>query len=303
MTLRHFQIFTTVCDTMNMTAAANLLYMSQSAVSQAIAELERHYDVCLFERLSRKLYLTEAGETLLGYARHIIRMNVDAENEMRILNQSGKVRVGTSVTIGACVLPSLAAALIKKYPTLSFEVTEDNTVHIEQLILQDKLDIGLVEGDIESPDILCRPFSEDTLVLICGKSHPFAARRYIEPHELEKENFILREIGSGTRKTFEEVMKQHGLSWTSTWTCNNADTIKAAVAEGIGVSVISGRAVQREVAAGLLCCIEIQGMIFTRQFKLVYHKNKYLTHAMKEFTSFCLKKEVLASCASQKTAP
>ena len=291
MTLRHFQIFTTVCDTMNMTAAANQLYMSQSAVSQAIAELERHYDVCLFERLSRKLYLTEAGETLMGYARHIIRMNLDAENEMRILNQSGKVRVGTSVTIGACVLPSLAAALMQKYPKLSFEVTEDNTVHIEQLILQDKLDIGLVEGEIQAPDIICRSFAEDTLVLICGKNHPFVSHSSIAPHALEQENFILREIGSGTRKTFEEVMKEHGLSWTSTWTCNNADTIKAAVAEGIGVSVISGRAVQREVAAGLLVCIPIQNLTFKRQFKLVYHKNKYLTHTMQEFIRFCLHQE------------
>lgn len=291
MTLRHFQIFTTVCDTMNMTAAANRLYMSQSAVSQAIAELERHYDVCLFERLSRKLYLTQAGETLMGYARHIIRMNLDAENEMRILNQSGKVRVGTSVTIGACVLPTLAVSIIQKYPKLAFEVTEDNTVHIEQLILQDKLDIGLVEGDIQSPDIICRPFSNDALVLICGKAHPFALRDSIQPQELEQENFILREIGSGTRKTFEEVMKKHGIAWTSTWTCNNADTIKAAVAEGLGISVISGRAVQHEIDAGILFSTKIQSVEFTRQFKLVYHKNKYLTHAMKDFTSFCLEKE------------
>lgn len=287
MTLRHFQIFAAVCDTMNMTAAAHALYMSQSAVSQAVSELESHYDIRLFERLSRKLYLTQAGEKLIGYARHIIRLNADAEGDMRNLSRSGRVRVGASVTVGSCVLPGMIAGLKRLGLPLDVEVTEDNTTRIEQLILQDQLDIGLVEGDITSPDIVCAPFAEDTLVLVCGKGHSFFGRSSVEPHELEQENFILREVGSGTRKIFEEVMETHGLRWTSTWVCNNADTIKAAVAEGLGVSVISLRAVQREIQAGLLRSVPINGLAFERRFKLVYHKNKYLTQAMKTFINFC----------------
>ena len=114
LTLRHFQIFVAVCDAMNMTAAANSLFISQSAVSQTISELEGHYEVRLFERLSRKLYLTQAGEKLLGYARHIIRMSKDAESEMRALNQNGIIRIGASVTIGASILPKLIAAINKE---------------------------------------------------------------------------------------------------------------------------------------------------------------------------------------------
>jgi len=98
LTLRHFRIFVSVCDTMNMTAAAELLFMSQSAVSQAIAELEKYYDVRLFERLSRKLYLTQAGEKLLSYARHMIRMNAEVEKEMKTLHESGSIWVGLSRT-------------------------------------------------------------------------------------------------------------------------------------------------------------------------------------------------------------
>lgn len=287
MTLRHFQIFVAVCDTRSMTRAAQNLFMSQSAVSQAIAEMERHYEVRLFERLSRKLYLTQAGETLLGFARHIIRMNLDAEEEMRNLNQSGMVRIGASVTIASCVLPKLVSDVMREDPRLSLEVTEDNTTKIEQLILCDKLDIGLVEGDIMSLELLCRAFAKDKLVLICGRGHSFANRSSIEPYELECQNFILREIGSGTRKTFEDGMKGHHLSWESSWTCNNADTIKMAVAEGLGISVISERAIQREVECGILHCIPINGLVFQRRFQLTYHKNKYLTQAMKQFISFC----------------
>ena len=288
MTLRHYQIFVAVCDGMNMTQAAGSLYMSQSAVSQAIAEMEAYYGVRLFERLSRKLYLTRAGEKLLGYARHIIHMNLEAEKEMRTWNDSGVLRIGASVTIGACVLPGLASTYQARHPGHELEVTEDNTERIERLLVEDRLDLGLVEGEVTNPDIVQKPFAEDELTLICGRTHPFFGRESVAPEELAAENLILREIGSGTRRTFETVMTEHALPWKAGWTCNNADTIKAAVAEGLGVSVISRRAVEREVASGLLRPVPVEGLTFTRWFKLIYHKNKYLTGAMRSFIAFCL---------------
>jgi len=283
LTLRHFKIFIAVCDTMNMTSAADTLFMSQSAVSQAIAELERHYDVKLFERLSRKLYLTQAGQKLSSYARHIIRMNAEVENNMKTLRANGSIRLGASVTVGAHVLPKLVAAFQKTSPQTDVEVFEDNTERIEDLILHDQIDIGLVEGDTTSPDILNRPFMDDELVLICGANHRFAKLPFVEPHELETEKFIIREKGSGTRRTFEDRMTADHLTWKVIWTCNNADTIKMAVAEGLGVSVISQLAVKNEAASGLLCQLKVKGIRFKRQFKIIYHKNKYLTEPMKQF--------------------
>ncbi|SHO43218.1 LysR family transcriptional regulator [Anaerocolumna xylanovorans] len=291
MTLRHFQIFVAVCDHKNMTAAASTMFMSQPAVSQAVSELEEYYNVRLFERLSKKLYLTQAGEKLLSYARHIIGLNAAAENEMRALSESGRLRIGASVTVGSCVLPKLVADFSKVFPGLKIEVTEDNTSKIEQLIINDKLDLGLVEGEITSQDIISRPMADDILVLICGAGHPLATRNSIEPYELEKENFILREIGSGTRKTFEDVMAENSLKWTATWTCNNTDTIKMAVAEGLGISVISKRAVSKEIEEGILKVINVNGLYFKRQFKLIHHKNKYLTEAIKKFTKVCLQNQ------------
>jgi len=287
MTLRHFKIFVTVCDAMNMTVAAESLYISQSAVSQAIAELEKYYDIRLFERLSRKLYLTQAGEKLLGYARHMIRMNADIEKDMKSMRETGLIRLGASVTIGATLLPELVSAFRRANPATNVEVFEDNTEQIQKRLLKDETDIGLVEGEITSPDILSTPFMDDELVLICGKQHWFAGLSVINPHELEKENFIIREYGSGTRKTFEDVMKAQKLSWEVTWTCNNADTIKAAVIAGLGVSVISRRVVEKEAASGELIIKPVEGVSFLRTFKIAYHKNKYLTAQMKNFIDLC----------------
>lgn len=291
MTLRHFKIFVAVSDSMNMTVAAESLFMSQSAISQAIAELEKYYDVRLFERLSRKLFLTQAGEKLLSYARHMIRMNTEVEKDMKALHENGSIRIGASVTVGANVLPRLVSAFKQLNPEASIEVFEDNTQQVEKLILHDKIDIGLVEGETTSLDIINTPFMDDELVLICGASHRFAGLSMIEPHELEKEDFIIREKGSGTRKTFENVMTANKLSWKVTWTCNNADTIKMAVTEGLGVSVISKRSVEKEVASGTLYATIINGIRFDRKFKIVYHKNKYLTEPMKKFINLCVRPE------------
>lgn len=283
MTLRHFKIFVTVCDTMNMTAAAEKLFISQSAVSQAISELEKHYGARLFERLSRKLFLTQAGERLSGYARHILRMNSEIESDMKTLHQNGTIRIGASVTVGAHVLPGLVSEFQQKYPLTKVEATENNTAKIVSLILQDKIDLGLVEGEVDSPDVLRRPFMKDELAVICAPRHRFAALSAIEPEDLEREDFIVREQGSGTRRTFEARMAEHHLSYRTAWTCTNADTIKNAVAAGLGVSVISERAVAREVEAGLLCIRRVKGIEFRRKFQLIRHKNKYLTDAMKHF--------------------
>lgn len=280
MTLRHFEIFVAVCDAMNMTAAASALYMSQSAVSQAIAELERQYELRLFERLNRKLYLTQGGDTLLGYARHIIRLNRDAEHAMRDVSQSGVVRIGASVSIAASLLPSLVSGIQREDRGIQLVIKEDNTAQLEALLLCDQLDLALVEGDIVSTDLLSFPFAEDPLVLICGKNHPFALRGEVAAQELSDENFILRELGSGTRKTFELSMAAHPLSWKSSWTCCNAETIKQAVAEGLGISALSGRIITRELEEGSLRRVPVRDIRFIRQFKLVYHKNKYVTQGM-----------------------
>ena len=286
MTLRHYKIFVAVCDTMNMTSAAEKLFMSQPAVSQAIAELEDHYGARLFERLSRRLYLTQAGQKLLGYARHMIRMNTEIENDMKTLHQNGTIRIGASVTVGAHVLPGIVFNFKKANPLTHVEVVEDNTASIENLILRDKIDLGLVEGETTSPDLLCRAFMDDELVLICSPNHRFASSTIIEPKELEREDFIIREEGSGTRRTFEDRMRENNLRWHAAWTCNNADTIKNAVAAGLGISVISKRAVVRETESGLLCQKHVKRIEFQRQFKVIYHKNKYITEAMKQFMTF-----------------
>jgi DNA-binding transcriptional LysR family regulator len=273
---------------MNMTSAAKTLYISQSAVSQAIQELENQYGVRFFERLSRKLYLTPAGESLLGYARHVLRLYEDIETEMKAFDQNATIRVGASVTIATCVLPALIVAFQTQYPNIKLTITEDNTANIEQMLLSDLLDIGLIEGEIAAAELIERPFMSDRLIFVCAPAHPLAGKQRVSPEALSSENFILREIGSGTRKKFEDTMRSAQQPWSTSWTCNNADTIKNAVAMGLGLTVISERAVADALSENRLAAFAVESLHFERTFRIAYHKHKYRTKALVNFEAFCL---------------
>jgi DNA-binding transcriptional LysR family regulator len=287
MTLRHLRIFAEVCDSLSMTAAAQRLFMSQPAVSQAIAELEKYYDVRLLDRLSKKLYVTQAGQKLLSSARQLLHINGEIEREMRHLHQGIRIRVGASMTVGAHVLPGLVAAFEKENPGVQAEAFEYNTQKIEQMLLKDQIDFGLVEGTVTSPEIIAKPFLKDRLVLICSVGHRFSQCPRVEPEALTKERWIVREAGSGTRKTFEDAMAARGIPWQPFWVCNDSDTIKKAVRAGIGVSVISELAVTDELEYGVLITRQIEGMPFQREFKIIRHKDKFLTEPMGRFISLC----------------
>ena len=286
LTLRHFKIFITVCETMNMTQAAEKLYISQSAVSQAISDMESYYGVKLFERFSKKIFLTVSGEKLLSYSRHIMSMTEEAESELKSLSQSGQIRIGASVTVGSAVLPHIVKDFSVLNQNTEISVIEDNTSIIESLILNNEIDIGLVEGENISADIIVKPFIQDELVLISGKGHHFSEEPVVNPLELETQNFIIREKGSGTRKLFEAKMAASNINWTTTWVCNNSETIKNAVINNLGISVISRRSIEKEIDEKTLFISRIDGIEFIRYFKIAYHKNKYITDQMSNLIMF-----------------
>ncbi len=288
MTLRHLYVFLCVCDEGNMTAAAKKLYIAQPSVSQAIFELEKHYDVKLFERLGRKLFITLAGQKLLTYARHIVNLNKEAEEAMKEVNDNSILRIGASVTVGTYILHSMIGEFMRDNPKVKVISSVNNTTIIEEMLLADQLDIGLVEGRVKSQGMVHMPFMEDELVLVSSVSHPFAREGKITITDLEHAEFFLREEGSGTRKLFESVMSDKGINWGIVGVYNNAETIKNAVAAGLGLSVMSWMAVNKEVERKELAIIKIDGVSFRRQFSIIYHSNKYLSPILNRFIQLVL---------------
>lgn len=159
MTFRHLKIFIAVAQTGSMSAAARELYIAQPTVSQVIAEIENEYGIRLFERLSRRLYITREGRQLLDYARHITALFEEMERDLHYASRNRTLRVGATITVGSCVLPALVARFEAENPSDTVEVLVDNTRVIEEKILSSELDFGLVEGDVTEADLLSRPCS------------------------------------------------------------------------------------------------------------------------------------------------
>jgi len=284
---RHLIVFLSVCEHMNMTRAAGSLYMTQPAVSQMIAELERYYGVRLFERIKHRLYLTAAGERLLSYARHITNLEEKAKKELTDLNRAGVIRIGASQTVGAYLLPEILARYRERLPEVEIFSQVDNTRVIEHALLEDRLDLGIVEGLIHSNDLVEKTIVRDELTIVCAPQHPLARMAQILPEDLAPYPFIVREQGSGTREVFAIQMEAVGVNWKEAGNYASTEAIKRAVEQNLGIGVLPVIAIRTEAKKGDICMLRVRGLNLSRKFNLVYHRQKYFTHAMQELET-CL---------------
>ncbi len=305
MTLRHLLIFIAVVDSGSMTAAAEALFVAQPTVSQAIADLEKYYGIKLFDRLSRRLYITEAGKSLLSYARHITALFNEMEQALKNTDKIGIIRIGASMTVATCLLPSLINQFTATYPSIHIKAVAKNTKDIETLVSKNELDFAVVEGVVHTPDILSTAFMDDELVLICGRDHPLYQVERISLGELSEYGFLVRERGSGTRELFENTMAAYGAKWQLAWDCNGSECLKSAAISGMGVAVISQMLVADEVQAGDLWLMQVDGFQLKRQFSVIRHKNKFFTESMQAFTEMCYAMGAghQASAAATRPAP
>lgn len=282
MTIRHLKIFIAVAECGSMRKASEVLFISQPSISQAISELEKHYNIKLFERLSKRLYITEDGKLLLNYARHIVNEFDNLENVMLGRNKCKRLRIGASVSVGTCLINDIIRKLKNRISNLDIYVNINNTSKIEEMILKNELDVGIVEGVIESRDIVRLPICEDELVVVAGKDHILSNKDMISANMLKDQDFISREDGSNDRNQFEHFLSSKNIEVNRKWICTNTEAIKNAVIEGNGLAILSKMVIEKEVKEGKIKIINVEDVKITRQIKLIYHKNKYLTDEINE---------------------
>lgn len=282
MTLRHMKIFTTVCRCKSATKAAEELGIAQPAVSLAIKELEQYYGVSLFDRISHRLYITDEGKRLFEYACKIVLLFDEAESDVRDWDSFGVLRIGSSITIGTCLLPNYVARFHSQYPKIKVLVTVDNSAEIEKKILENQLDFAMIEGSVHSDSIIRYPFLKDELILVCGaKGKTFPDEVSVE--QLAKLPFLLREKGSGTRELFDSTLLTKGITITPDWESISTEAIVNAVSCGLGVSVLPIKLVEHDLSQKNLKQIHIRGLTFERYFYLIHHKDKHLSKPILAF--------------------
>lgn len=287
MTIRHLKIFIAVATCGKMRQAAEMLYISQPAVSQAIKELETYYNIKLFERLTQKLYLTEEGAKLLNHARHVVDSFDHLDLMMKKQGESPKLRIGGSVSVGTYLLNDVMDQMECAVKDLEFKVIVDNTSTIEDLIKTSQLDVAVVEGVIACDELIKLPIYEDELVIIVGKGHSLYSKERVTLSQLKNEVWISREEGSVNRNQYEQLLMERNYTIKHKWICTNTETIKQTVARGRGLAIISKMLIQKEISEGLLRILPIDDLHVTRNIKLIYHRDKFISPLLQTFIEVC----------------
>lgn len=288
------RVFCTVADTTSFSKASEIIHLTQPAVSLQIQALEELYETKLFDRTSSAITLTPAGEVLYKYAKHILALYASAEKEIGELTGlvKGSIALGASTTIGNYLLPKVIADFRKTRPKIKIHLQVGNSKRIVELLNSGNIDLGLVEGEVSRQKIYREKLIADELCLIVPPQHPRAKRRDISILELTNEPFIFREEGSGTRQVIEKYLAKNGLSPQNmkiTMILGSTESIKHAVENGMGVSIVSRWAALKEAKFGTLKLLSFREEKMMREFTLITSKNEVLSHAAEEFLDYVKK--------------
>lgn len=291
MNLNYFESFVEIAKRGSFSEAAKALNFSQPALSFHIQALEKIYGETLFDRSGNKIRLTEAGKAFLSYAKEIVRTNkhlVESLNELKG-RVGGRLALGASTIPGEYILPKLLGKFIVLFPEVKPSMEIADTDIIIHKIKDHEIDLGFVGAHPPEVNLQTIPFAEDNLVLICPANHRLAKKRAVAIKQLFKEPFILREEGSGTRATLEKALQKKMLSTKNLhiiMELGSTQAIMTAVESGLGVSIVSRWAIEKEVALNRLTAQEIEDLDLSRHLFLTFNKERPLTRVQKEFIDF-----------------
>lgn len=287
--LRQLEIFVAISRAENVSRAAEALSLSQSATSTALSEFEKQFDLQLFDRVGKSLRINETGQLLLPHAVELLDRAKEIENLLRGHAGFGHMKIGATLTVGNYLATILVARFLQEHPESRIQLQVHNTSTIVQQISNHELDLGLIEGDCNHPNIEVRPWVADELVIFSAPGHPLASARKVSMTDLLNEQWILREKGSGTRATFDRAFHNHHSELKIRLELEHTEAIKRAVESGLGIGCISRLALKDAFRRGSLVAIPTPELDLGRFFYFLLHKQKYQTTGIREFLDLCLR--------------
>ena len=286
-TLRQLEVFLATAHHENISRAASDLAMSQSAASGSLRELEQQFDVQLFDRLGKRLRLSELGRQLRPAAEELLARARALEQSLSGDEVSGRLQVGATLTIGNYLAVPMIAAFRARHSAADVALSVANTATIADRVARYELDIGLVEGELSHPDLSCEPWQADELTVFAAPGHPLARKRLLNDDDLLTLDWIVREPGSGTRQTFDRAMYGILSALRVVLELQHPEAIKRAVEAGLGVGCLSRISLQEAFVRGSLVPLNVPARDFKRQLHIVLHRQKFHTAALREWLLVC----------------
>ena len=288
MTLAQLRIFIAVAELGNVTKASKELGISQSAASAAIATIEDIYQVKLFDRVGRSVFLSDLGRRFLPEAQSAIASAKNATKMLRTLSEktSGSLKIAASQTIASYWLPRRLAAFNNRNPAVAINVAMSNTRGVETAVLEGKADIGFVEGKVNANGLRLLKVDQDQPILVVSPKKWPIVRPSIKEGNIGNLPWIVREKGSGTRRVLEDLIVQNNLNWDSLdiiLELPSNEAVREAVIAGSGVTLISQQVVNLSIESGLLRSVAMD--LPPRSYTMLLRKKRALSSAEKAFTT------------------
>lgn len=286
-TLRQLEVFLAIAHFENVSHAALHLSMSQSAASGALKELEGLYDIKFFERAGKRLKLNELGRQFWPRAEALLAQARELESDLQSRRDLGRLNVGATLTIGNYLAVAIMADYMAQQPGARVHLEVANTRSIVDRVLSFELDLGLIEGELNHPDLELLPWREDELVVFCSPDHTLSSKQALTDEDLRAAHWIVRESGSGTRQTFERAL--HGLvpELDLALELEHTEAIKRAVETGLGISCLSRVCLQEAFKRGSLVELSVPHRDFNREFYFVLHRQKYRSPGIERWLELC----------------
>ena len=293
MEIRKLEVFCKVVELKSFTRAAEAVYLSQPTVSEHIRSLEQELDQKLLDRMGQQVAPTPAGRLLHKYAVKILRIHQEAIQAVEQYGGklAGRVAVGCGTIPGTYILPGLISTFRRQHPAIKATLNISSSRIIARRVLDGALDLGVVGAKWNEHGLSWTETFSDQLTLVVHPDHPWAAKQSVSLQQLVTQPFIMRESGSGTRKVIAQILGTAGLreaDLQEVAEIGSSAAVKEAVKSGIGVSILSRRAVSDDTHCGKLVTIQVKGMQLERPFYLIRRKNRELSPVAAVFYDYLL---------------
>lgn len=285
MHVENFKIFSDLVESQSFSRAAKLNGITQSAVSQQLRAMEKHFNLLIVDRSQKQFRLTREGSKLYDSAKEILHLYDKLVSELQEMKKviSGTIHISTIYSIGLHELPPYITQFLIDFPSVNVRIEYRRSNLVYEDILQNAVDLGLVAYPTKMRQLEIIPFIEDQMMVIVNPNHPLAGQTEIDVKDLKNHKFIAFDPDIPTRKATDQLFKEHKMEIEPTMEFDNIETVKRAVEINAGFGVVPQATIKQEVSQGLLKALPIKGRPITRPLAIIHRKGRVLTPAMKKF--------------------
>tara|TARA_R100000027_G_scaffold22012_2_gene15932 strand:- start:9793 stop:10734 length:942 start_codon:yes stop_codon:yes gene_type:complete len=285
MHIENFKIFSDLVESESFSRAAKLNGITQSAVSQQLRSMERHFNVLIVDRSQKQFRLTQEGRRLYDSSKEILHLYERLDCELQEMRKviSGNIKLSTIYSVGLHALPKYLTSFMQKFPSVNVHVEYRRSNHVYEDVLHNSVDLGIVAFPIKNRQLEITPFKTDQLVVAVCANHPLAEKGEVEINELEEYDFVGFDKDIPTRKATDDIFREAKVEIEPKMEFDNIETVKRAVEIHAGFAVLPASTVEEEVEKGLIRALHFKGKTFSRPIAIIHRKGRVLTPAMKQF--------------------